>query len=207
MAKSSFTQSPYFYGMPDVYMQMGYFPFPTQPATEQLTRQLNVPYAMTMAAGCKYFLGQTEKMTAEADAQGYGALANPFRSSALLFVNGWHFTNFSDHPLEVQFWFGKTESIIGAKTSPGVSPGYVQITPCPPSQGKILFSTGGTELPRGGAVAMTLLVPPMSTMGTETNGQWILGPGMAMLAHVPPSGKQAAFLFSTSWWEQSVYGS
>ncbi|MED4584638.1 DUF6143 family protein [Brevibacillus choshinensis] len=205
MAKSSFNPSPYYYGMPDVYMQMGYYPFPTPPATEQLPRQVYIPYAMSMASQCKYFLGQTEKVIAGTNDQSFGALANPFRSGVLLYVFDWHVTNLSDHPLEVQFWFGKTESIVGAKSSPAITPGYAQLSPCPPPQGKILFSTGGTDLPRGGAVATTRIIPSMSTAGAEINGQWILGPGMTLMAHVPASAKGASFLFSTGWWEQPVF--
>ncbi|QRG68740.1 DUF6143 family protein [Brevibacillus choshinensis] len=204
MAKSSFNQSPYYYGMPDVYMQMGYYPFPTPPATEQLPRHAYIPYPMSMASQCKYFLGQTEKVTVGPGGQGFGALSNPVRSGALLYVQDWHVTNLSEHPLEVQFWFGKTESIAGA-SSAAITSGFAQLSSCPPSQGKLLFSQSESDLPRGGTIATTRIVPPLSTVGAQIDGQWILGPGMSLMAHVPASEKNAVFLFSMGWWEQPVF--
>jgi hypothetical protein len=205
MAKSSFHQSPYYYGMPDVYMQMGYYPFPTPPATEQLPRHVYVPYPMSMASQCKFFLGQTEKVTVGAGVQGFGALVNPLRSGVLLYVQDWHVTNLSEHPLEAQFWFGKTEWITGAQSSSAITCGYAQLSPCPPSQGKILFSNKDATLPHGGTIASTRMIPPMSTLGEKTDGQWILGPGMSLMVHAPAAEKSAVFLFSTGWWEQPVY--
>ncbi|GED33652.1 DUF6143 family protein [Brevibacillus centrosporus] len=205
MAKSSFNQSPYYYGVPDVYMQMGYYPFPTPPISDQTPKQIHVPYPMSIAAHCKYFLGQTEKITAGGEIQGFGALSNPFRSGVILFVHSWQLTNYSEHPAEVQIWFGKTESITGAKTSTAVSASYAQLSACPPPQGKILFATGDNVLPRGGAAVTTRMVPPMSTIEAKLNGQWMLGPGMTMMAVLPAEEKSSIILFSTSWWEQSVY--
>lgn len=206
MSKSSYTQPSYYYGMPDIYMQMGYFPFPTQPAPEQLNHNPNVPYAMAMASQCRYYLGQTEKITAGAGVQGFGALANPFRSGVQLYVNDWFLTNLSGEPLEAHIWFGKTASIHGAKPSSHVTPGFMQLSPCPAPQGQILFGSGGTDVQRDGIVAATRILPPRSTIESKKSGHWILGPGMSMLIRVPASEEPASFLFSVGWWEQPVFG-
>ncbi|MGG1662016.1 DUF6143 family protein [Brevibacillus sp. NRS-1366] len=207
MTKSSFTQQPsYFYGMPDVYMQMGYYPFPTQPATEQMSRSVHVPYAMSMASGCKYYLGQSEKIVAGGKEQGFGALVNPLRSTAVLYVNRWLVTNSSAQPLEAHIWFGKASTIVGSKTSRHVTPGYVQLPPCPAVQGQILFGSCHSDITRDGTVASTRIIPPMTTVEQEPSGQWILGPGMAMMIHVPPTSEETPFFFSVDWWEQSVFG-
>lgn len=207
MTKSSYTQQPsYYYGMPDVYMQMGYYPFPTPPATEQLSRTVHVPYAMSMASGCKYYLGQTEKIEPDENHQSFGALINPLRSTAVLYVNQWLVTNRSTEPLDAHLWFGKASSIVGAKTSQHVTPGYVQLPPCPAAQGQILFGSGQTDVTQGGTIASTRIIPSMTTVEQEISGQWILGPGMALMLHVPEAAADTSYLFAVNWWEQSVYG-
>lgn len=200
------TKPSYFYGMPDVYMQMGYYPFPTPPQTEQLPRSVHVPYAMSMASQSKYYMGQTEKIAATDKDQGFGALINPFRSTALLYVQHWSITNSTSQPLVAHIWFGKAESIIGGKTSRQVTPGFVQLPPAPASQGQILYGSNSADVTRDGIVASTRVIPPMTTDGGNSNGQWIIGPGMALMIHVPQSEEASAFVFSVDWWEQSVYG-
>lgn len=206
MTKSSYTQPSYYYGLPDVYMQMGYYPFPTQPATEPIGRSVPIPYAMAMASECKYYLGQTEKITAGEGGHGFGALVNPLRSGVQLYVNDWFLTNFACQPVEARIWFGKTSSITGAKTSHRVSPGFAQLSPCPPAQGKILFSSEGTEEPRDGVFVSTRIVPPMTTISAEKSGHWILGPGMSLMFQVPGTEENEPFLFAVGWWEQPVFG-
>lgn len=206
MAKSSYTQPPYYYGMPDMYMQMGYYPFPTQPATEQIGRTVGIPFAMAMASQCKYFLGQTEKITAGGGVQGFGALVNPLRSSVHLYVNDWFVTNFSKHPVEALIRFGKATSIVGATKSRHITPGFVQLSPCPSAQGQILFASSSTEAERDGVIASTRILPPMTTVQAEKSGQWILAPGTALMVHVPEEAESGQFLFAVGWWEQAVFG-
>lgn len=67
MAKHPFShQPPYFYGMTDMYMQMGFYPYPGQTAEEHPDANVGIPLPMAMAMQCKYYLGQTEPLTAGA---------------------------------------------------------------------------------------------------------------------------------------------
>lgn len=208
MVKSSYSQPSYYYGMPDMYMQMGYYPFPTQPAAEQTPNQVMIPYAMSMSSHCQYFLGQTEKMTIGAGIQSFGALVNPLRSGAQLYIHDWHVSNFAARPAEMQIWFGPARSVVGAKASTQISPGFVQLSPCPAPNGQLLYTTADSALPANGAVAATRILPAMTTVGAEKNGHWILAPGTAMMVHFPSHSEQESgeVLFAVGWWEQPVYG-
>lgn len=207
MPKPSYTQPPYYYGMPDLYMQMGYFPFPTQPAAEPPGRHAAVPYVMAMASQCRYHLGQTEKIPIGEGINGYGALANPVGSGVQLYIHDFFVSNFSRQPLEAQIWFGQTKAIMGAKTSAQTSPGYVQLSACPSAQGKILFSSGTTETPRLDVAVSTRILPSMTTIAAEKNGHWILDPGTAMMIYLPSpaASGRSEFLFAAGWWEQPVF--
>lgn len=208
MPNTSYTSPSYYYGLPDMYMQMGYFPFPAQPATEPLGRYTAVPYAMAMASQCRYYLGQTEKIPFAAGSHSFAALANPAGSGVQLHINEYVVTNFSSQPVEAQIWFGPTKSIVGAKTSAQISPGFVQLSACPSAQGKILFSSGAAETPRQGVTVSTRIVPPLTTIASEKSGHWILDPGTA-LTFILPSPEQTegdGWLFAAGWWEQPVFG-
>lgn len=207
MTKPSYTRPSYFYGgIPDVYMQMGYYPFPTPSATEQLNRSIHIPYAMSMADQCKYYMGQTEKITVGEGAQGIASLSNPVRSGVHLFVNQWMITNPSPLAIETHFLFGKTASVTGTTTSRHVTSGYVQLPACPAAQGKILYGSSTSESFPDSIHAYTRIIPPYSTVEANPAGQWILGPGMALIIRVPDTEENASFYFSVDWWEQPVYG-
>ncbi|WP_312112763.1 DUF6143 family protein [Brevibacillus reuszeri] len=207
MTKPSYSRpSSYFYGMPDVYMQMGYYPFPTPPAPEQIPMNVHVPYAMSMASQSKYYMGQTERIVASDNDQGFGALSNPLRSHSLLYVQNWSITNSSAQPLTIHIWFGRAESIVGGKTSQQVTSGFVQPPPCPAAQGQLLFGRSGGDITREGIAVSTRIVPPMTTIEGHANGQWILGPGMALMVYAPQSEEATSFFFSVDWWEQPGFG-
>lgn len=208
MPSTSYTPSSYYYGMPDMYMQMGYFPFPTSPAADTLNRHIATPYAMAMASQCRYYLGQTDKIPLGAAGYSYAALANPAGSGVQLYINEYVLTNFSAEPREAQIWFGATKSIVGAKTSTQVSPGYVQLSACPSAQGKILFASGSTDIPRQGVTVSTRILPAMTTVPSEKSGHWILDPGTAVMVLLPAHGESDSgeWLFAAGWWEQPVFG-
>lgn len=208
MTKSPYSQHPYYTtGIPDMYMQMGYYPFPTQPAAESIGKDAGIPYAMAMASQCKYFLGQSEKMTAGGGVQGFAALVNPLRSGVQLCVNNWTVTNFSKQPLVTSIWFGKAASIVAAKKSSHLSPGFVQLSPCPSAQGQILFAASPAAEPdREGVIASTRIVPPLTTIDVQKSGGWILSPGTAMMIHVPEDAESGTFVAAMEWWEQQVFG-
>ncbi|MGG4442885.1 DUF6143 family protein [Brevibacillus fortis] len=207
MTKPSYTRPSYFYGgIPDVYMQMGYYPFPTPSATEQLNRSIHIPYAMSMADQCKYFMGQSEKMVVGDGAIGIAALSNPLRSGVHLFVNHWMITNPSPHPIEAHFLFGKASSLTGATLSRQVTSGYVQLPACPAAQGQLLYGAGMTDTFSDHIHTATRIIPASSTAEATPGGQWILGPGMALIVRVPHTGEKTSFYFSIDWWEQPVYG-
>lgn len=208
MAKSSYSQPSYYYGMPDMYMQMGYFPFPTPPAPEQTPNQVMIPYAMSMSSHCRYFLGQTDKIDISGGAQGFGALVNPLRSGVQLYVNDWYVSNFSDQAVEMQIWFGPARSVVGAKASSQITPGFVQLSPCPAPHGQLLFSSADAARPSNGSIASTRILPPMTSIGAEKSGHWILAPGTAMMVHVPAQSERESgeMVFAIGWWEQPVFG-
>ena len=210
MPKSPYTRPSYYYGMPDMYMQMGYFPFPTQPAAEPYGRYAAaIPYVSAMASQCRYYLGQTEKMRIGVNTHGCGTLANPDDSGVQLYIHEYAVTNFSGKPLEAQIWFGQTKSIVGAKISTQISPGLVQLSACPSAQGKILFSSGTTEPPRLGVAVSTKILPPQATSVFEKSGHWILNPGTAMMVSLhslaDSENFKGEFLFSAGWWEQPLF--
>lgn len=206
MAKSSYTHTSYYYGMPDMYMQMGYFPFPTQPAPEAVTGNVLVPYAMSMSMQCRYYLGQTEKIDIGSGSQGYAALVNPVRSTMQLYINDWYVSNFTDQPVEMQVWFGQARAVTGAKTSTQITSGYVQSSPCPSSQGQILYSSGGAFPPADGVIASTRILPPMTTINAEKSGHWILAPGTALMFQFPQAEREGGQILSAiGWWEQPLF--
>jgi len=198
-----------YYGMPDMYMQMGYFPFPAQPAAEPFARFAAIPHVAVMAAQCRYYLGQTEKMPIGEGTPCCGALVNPDDSGVQLHIQEYFITNCSSQPLEAQVWFGRTGAIPGAKTSAQISPGFVRLAGCPPAQGKILFSSAASETPPSSVAVSTQLLPPLTTSVFEKNGHWILDPGTAMMvflhaADVRENGKNEC-LFAAAWWELPVF--
>jgi len=206
MAKSSFTHASYYYGMPDMYMQMGYFPFPSQRASEAAASNVLVPYAMSMSMQCSYYLGQTEKLDMSSGTQGYTALVNPVRSNMQLYINDWYVSNFSDRPVEMQLWFGQASAVTGAKTSTHITSGFVQPSPCPASQGQIVYSSSGSSPLADGVIASTRILPPMTTISAEKNGRWILAPGTAMSFLFPQAERQAGQVLSAiGWWEQPLF--
>ncbi|MGF9819771.1 DUF6143 family protein [Brevibacillus agri] len=203
MTKPPYARPSYYYGLPDMYMQMGYFPFPTPPPPAQLSR--NSPYAHPLADPFKSYMGQTEKIEASDGEHGFASLVNPLRSSVLLYVNQWLLTNFSPAPLEAHIWFGKASSIGKAKTSSQVTSGYIQLAACPAAQGQIMFGSGSAHGERDGVFASTRIIPPLTTTGAEPHGQWVIGPGMAMVVRVPDAGEKSSFSFCVNWWEQPLY--
>lgn len=203
MTKSPYARPSYYYSLPDMYMQMGYFPFPTPPPPAHLNR--NSPYAHPLADPCKSYMGQTEKMDVSDGKLSFASLVNPLRSGVLLYVNQWFLTNFSPAPMEAYTWFGKAVSISGAKTSSQVTSGYIQLAACPAAQGQIMFGAEDAHDERDGVFASTRIIPPLTTAGAEPHGQWVIAPGMAMVLRVPNAGEKTSFSFGVSWWEQPLY--
>lgn len=205
MAKHPFShQPPYFYGMTDMYMQMGFYPYPGQTAEEHPDANVGIPLPMAMAMQCKYYLGQTEPLTAGGGTSAWAALVNPLRSEVHLFVNEYVITNRSAaYPAEAQLWFGKAASLGNPTVSQFVTPGFVQLSPCPQPQGQIVYDTG--PLPMNGTASATRVVSPNSSVAAEKTGHWILGPGTALLFYFPGEGEAVDLIVSLGWWEQPMY--
>ncbi|KZE51730.1 hypothetical protein AV540_12755 [Brevibacillus parabrevis] len=198
------TNSSYYYGLPDIYMQMGYFPFPTPPPTAPLNRSIPAPYTMPISDPCKHFLGQSEKIVAQDGEHGFASLVNPLRSGVLLYVNQWLITNPQACPLEAHIWFGKAAGIGKAKASAQVTSGYIQLAACPTAQGQIMYGSDQAPGHPDGVFASIRIVPPMATAGEQPNGQWIIGQGMALTIRVPDTGQQPAFYVYMNWWEHPL---
>ncbi|QQE73671.1 hypothetical protein KDJ56_17490 [Brevibacillus composti] len=204
MAKHLFSQTPYFYGMTDMYMQMGYFPYPGQSLDEQADMTIGIPLAAAMAMQCKYYLGQTEPILAGNGTSSWAALVNPPRSGIHLFINEYVISNQSaEHTARVQLWFGKSSALGTPAVSPSVTSGFVQPSPCPLAQGQLVSDTG--SLPEDGVVAATRLIPPRTSVAAEKTGHWILAPGTALLFFVPAEEEAAELIVSVGWWEQPIY--
>ncbi|MEJ8545592.1 DUF6143 family protein [Brevibacillus borstelensis] len=207
MAKHPFShQPPYFFGMTDMdmYMQMGYYPYPGQTSGEHPDANTAIPLPTAMAMQCKYYLGQTEPFTAGGGNPAWAALVNPLRSEVHLFVNEFVITNRSaSHSAEAQLWFGKAASLGDATVSQLVTPGFVQLSPCPQPQGQIAYHSAPLRI--SGTASATRIISPSSSAAAEKAGHWILGPGTALVFFF--SGERAAvdLVVSFGWWEQPIY--
>lgn len=206
MANPPYAQPSYYYGIPDMFLQMGYVPYSRHTAGEQPDMHVDIPLATAMAMQGKYYLGQTEKLTAGSGVQAWGALVNPYRSGIQVYVNDWFLTNRADHPVEVHIWLGKANQLGTATASRQVTPGSIQLPPCPDPKGQILYASATTEMPRDGVIASTRILPPRSTTAAEKSGRWILGPGTALLFHIPAEVPSSELTVAFGWWEQPVYG-
>lgn len=134
----------------------------------------------------------------------WAALVNPLRSEVHLFVNEYVITNRSAaYPAEAQLWFGKAASLGNPTVSQFVTPGFVQLSPCPQPQGQIVYDTG--PLPMNGTASATRVVSPSSSVAAEKTGHWILGPGTALLFYFPGEGEAVDLIVSLGWWEQPMY--
>ncbi|USG64576.1 DUF6143 family protein [Brevibacillus ruminantium] len=204
MAKHLLSQAPYYYGMTDMYMQMGYFPYPRQQTDEPRNIHLEYPLAAAMALQCKYYLGQTSPISAGNGTAASGGLINPQRSGVHLYINEFAITNrSSDHSVEAKLWFGKASSLGNPVVSPQITSGFIQFPACPSAQGQIVQDAG--PVPSDGTTAATHIVPAHTSVTSEKSGQWILAPGTALLFHFPAEGDAVELIVSLGWWEQPFY--
>jgi len=163
--------------------------------------------SMKSAQG-KYFIGQTEMLEMAGQQQNaWGGLFNPADSGIDLFFDIFTITNFSSQYYNAEIWL-QSKQPGGGAVSPLIHPANLALQPPPEPKAELRYGSRVQGMPLGGVNVFNRIVPPNTTLISDSSKGGIV---------VPPGGSFAIFLKSPgpfayeakivfSWWEDASAG-
>lgn len=153
----------------------------------------------------KYFLGETDQLNPTDSNRTWGALVNPPHSGVNLYFAVYVISNLSDDKLVSQICFCSSLPTQG-KQSHEVSTANLSFHPKPLPRGQIQFGSNLDTTALSATPVSTRVIPSYSSMASEKEGHWIIGPGTAILFTLTSAmNHPAPAVISFGWWEEA-YG-
>ncbi|MCM3749853.1 DUF6143 family protein [Paenibacillus pasadenensis] len=166
----------------------------------RLPKVVSIPNELYQSLQGRYFIGQTETLTAGQGANAWGGLINPANSGVNLFLATFTVNNLSNKTFPAKFYVNTTPPGV-ASTSTLVSPANTTRPTKPKVKLKFVRSTRG--VPSGGTNIFTREVPP-SPILVDEQGKIIIPPGGSFVVFLPASSSTIKARIVLGWYEQPV---
>lgn len=153
----------------------------------------------------KYFIGQTEDLIFGGRQNAWGGLINPVNSGVDLYFDIFTITNFTGQPFTGQIWL--SPNLPGRVViSTNVHPSNLTVTPPPIPKVKLAYADRVAELPTTGMNVFDRIVPPNSTLISDSSKGFIILPpgGSFVIVLVSPGAFEAVGKIVLTWWEQKT---
>lgn len=151
----------------------------------------------------KYFLGETDQLHPTDSNRTWAALINPPHSGVNLYFGIYVLSNLSDDKLVSQICFCSNLPTHG-KQSHEVSSANLAFHPNPLPHGQIQFGSNLDTTHLSAIPVSTRVIPSFSSVSSEKDGHWIIGPGKAILFTLTSSmDHPSPAVISFGWWEEA----
>lgn len=153
----------------------------------------------------KYFIGQTGMLNFGNNYDAWGGILNPTNSDVNLYFDIFTITNFSSQSLSGEIWLN-AKPPKKVKTSSTVTPSNQAISPPPKPKVIMVYADYMTEPLTKGVNIFGRIVPPNSTLVSDSHqGSIIIPPGgsFSILLKSPGSQNIKGTIVLT-WWEEEI---
>ena len=152
-----------------------------------------------------YFISQTDELTFGGRYNAWGGLKNPIGSKINMLFDIFTITNFSGQPFTAEIWINPCLPGKGTISS-YTHPSNLTITPPPKPKVMLVYASQVLGAPTAGANVFDRIVPPNSTLISDSSkGGIIIPPGgsfvIFLMSPGPPNIKGRIVL---TWWEEKI---
>jgi hypothetical protein len=164
---------------------------------------VNLTNSLNKSLQGKYFLGETDQLNPTDSNRTWAALINPPHSGVNLYFGMYVLSNLSDDKLVSQICFCSNLPTHG-KQSHEVSTANLAFHPSPLPHGQIQFGSSLDTTHLAATPVSTRVIPSYSSVSSEKDGHWIIGPGKAILFTLTSSmDHPSPAVISFGWWEEA----
>lgn len=173
----------------------------------------NLPFTLTKSLRGKFFLGQSEPLIIQDSLTAWGGLVNPDTSGVRLFIKSMSITNLSTSHLSGRIVFNGQASEPGIISDKVIS-ANTTLSPLPIPNAELRCGEGYLDQ---GIEAFSHIIPPLSTISWNEEGQFIIASGGALIINLEKIGPStenrmpevdatqeslALARVSFGWWEE-----